>query len=1768
MSYDMIKFRHVVLILLAVLILASTSICVKAATGNITLKWNTSVYNNNTEIMPLMGDVDNDGTQEIIFSSGGNIYSLNGKTGGIEWSIDGSAGSAPELADLNNDGIPEILYGMNGPKVRALNGDGSILWTTVKLKGDGQSQFPLIAYDVDGDGYPNIYFASEDTAPATYSGNISDYNGAFTMLDHNGNVLADTWLFHPCWGGPSLGDYNFDGKFEVYVSDRRSAGYLDGKTAKGLQAFDAHTLEPLWQRPDIQHSSPMPILADVNGDGTLEVVAQKITIKGPMILNASNGKTIADYSNNNLPTHGTGTVYDIDHDGNLEIIMASGYPDSNSTPMDFAVFDLVSGVTEFRPNFTYHASWPPKVGDVTGDGDMEILAGMGNQGSKTASYPVLIYDRNFNLVANISISGSGQLMPVRIYDTDSDGYNEMVVAGLSGKISVFDTLSPTPNPAPRTWVQMYSEYRLGAAEYVDPPGPKAPMIRNESIKDGAEDVSLAPKLSFITNDFQNDLINITFEINDGSGWKVIKTYENVGRGTYAAETEEYVTEFNKQYQWRATTDDGNGHTNQKMFTFFTITPSTSWLLPGWVFRRPITINHTLVAGELNDFPVLINVTLNPDYPKTDGSDILFTSDDGTTKLSHEIEHYDLSSGHLVAWVKVPILSASEDTVLYMYYDNKNAEDQQDPEAVWDENYLAVHHLEETSGLVIDSTAHNNNGVPNGTILDAKGIIDGADQFDGVDDSTVLPAVFTNQSQFTIEGWYSTESKQGYIMAQRDTAFHGAFIQYSSDGNLEFYIDNLIVRRATTTGGSWHYFSATFDGTTARLYTDNNTAITNTVLTPSATWPAQSLYLGNRKAGDRAFQGNLDEIRVSDIARSDEYMRTSYNNQYNPAVFAVPGAEQIGLLKPIIFNVSPSYDEIDLPIDVELSFNLLDNQNNPMDVFVNSSQGTIYTLLNVSNGRHSVHPTDLKYGTAYEWSINVTDGTNWNYQVYKFTTIPAYNLSVTLARGNGSVEKNPTSQQYIRGTEVGLTANPQPGWEFIGWCGDINGNVNPTSIIMNSDKKVSAFFKDPTSLLVDSSFDDSIDSDDLRRDCGLQKWYESRVDKQDMLVLDENDVAGNSGKKARLDESLIGNAYLTQSFAPQSGNLSLQWDIYVDTILDYANADNAARQFVGTDLDGSNPNGKGSERFVVMAFYHENGSTTPGDTMSLLAQRPGNADYNSSQWAIVASDLRMDRWYTIKVELDLTARTYDVYIDGILRASDIPAYANLTSISHISFATWNDGIGTFYVDNVSGQVLSNASVSCIDNDGDGYGDNCDLGADCDDSDSTVHPGAADAICNGVDNDCDLSIDENYVINATSCGIGACAAAGQKTCDAGDEFDNCVAGMPTGDDSNCNGLDENCDGTPDNAYVPTSTTCGVGACAASGQLTCVAGFELDSCAQGLPSTESCDSIDNNCDGAVDEGCSCTDGETRSCGSSNVSVCVYGNQSCVSGQWDVCIGNIEPSPELCDNQDNNCNGQVDEGLFKPASVLDGLCANNTEVCSAGNWSNSVNSYAPVAESCDGLDNNCDGTIDEGCVQNCTESWSCADWTACSGGSQSRICVDSNACNTTINRPIEIQSCVVARGGGGGGGSSFSNEQNWNCGEWSACVNSKQSQVCKHKTQNAEKTNTRSCTETPKPTQPVIVEQEAANVGSGSGAPSLVVESSVSTPSGSNAAGSTIETENAKSDQEDAQAAVPEMTGAVAGATAKGSSIWWLVAIVAVLAVLLSLYFVVKKMARKGQY
>lgn len=134
------------------------------------------------------------------------------------------------------------------------------------------------------------------------------------------------------------------------------------------------------------------------------------------------------------------------------------------------------------------------------------------------------------------------------------------------------------------------------------------------------------------------------------------------------------------------------------------------------------------------------------------------------------------------------------------------------------------------------------------------------------------------------------------------------------------------------------------------------------------------------------------------------------------------------------------------------------------------------------------------------------------------------------------------------------------------------------------------------------------------------------------------------------------------------------------------------------------------------------------------------------------------------------------------------------------------------------------------------------------------------------------------------------------------------------------------------------------------------------------EWCNQRDDNCEGAQDEGCECAMPEVRACGDPIVGECREGVQICdFDGNWSECFGYRGPEPERCDEKDNSCDGQTDEGYDLGVECLVGIGAcgrSGVTVCTDDGLETrcSARPGQPQAEKCDGTDANCDGVQNDG--------------------------------------------------------------------------------------------------------------------------------------------------------------------------------------------------------------
>lgn len=152
--------------------------------------------------------------------------------------------------------------------------------------------------------------------------------------------------------------------------------------------------------------------------------------------------------------------------------------------------------------------------------------------------------------------------------------------------------------------------------------------------------------------------------------------------------------------------------------------------------------------------------------------------------------------------------------------------------------------------------------------------------------------------------------------------------------------------------------------------------------------------------------------------------------------------------------------------------------------------------------------------------------------------------------------------------------------------------------------------------------------------------------------------------------------------------------------------------------------------------------------------------------------------------------------------------------------------------------------------------------------------------------------------------------------------------------------------------------------------------DSSAARFPgNVEVCDNLDNDCDGLIDESL------VKQCGVSTVGICKYGTQSCSFGNWGECRGSVNPQAETCNGLDDDCDGQADEGCectsgqSRTCGLTIGACKFGTQVCTTGVWKDCVGAVSPKTEECSNtIDDDCDGLVDEDCPTPSTQKASAA--------------------------------------------------------------------------------------------------------------------------------------------------------------------------------------------------
>ncbi len=338
------------------------------------------------------------------------------------------------------------------------------------------------------------------------------------------------------------------------------------------------------------------------------------------------------------------------------------------------------------------------------------------------------------------------------------------------------------------------------------------------------------------------------------------------------------------------------------------------------YYRTLTIDH-LQVGTVNNtsqtnFPVLLSGTLS--YLALVGAggkiehagvlnglfvpaDLIFTSDAaGLNLLNWEVASWVAATGDIEVWIKIPTLSHTVDTVIYMFYGDASVTTYQGGAlgAVWDSDFNIVHHFADGVTLALnDSTTNAGNVTVNVGSTAAAGKIDGGVQANN--HMTIPDSSLTRPAHLTFSLWfnYAINAVNYARIVQKGNPGSAPFLSFAifcvatdqtniaaqigfTDGSSDGYVSGA----GHFFAGTWYKLALTFDGTTVVGYL-NGVQVYSNANSRTINYDSTTLAFGGDPSGG-GYAGKYDEFRLSKIARTPDWIITEYNTETSSTFIAV------------------------------------------------------------------------------------------------------------------------------------------------------------------------------------------------------------------------------------------------------------------------------------------------------------------------------------------------------------------------------------------------------------------------------------------------------------------------------------------------------------------------------------------------------------------------------------------------------------------------------------------------------------------------------------------------------------------------------------------------------------------------------------------------------------------------------------------------------------------------------------------------------------------
>ncbi len=400
--------------------------------------------------------------------------------------------------------------------------------------------------------------------------------------------------------------------------------------------------------------------------------------------------------------------------------------------------------------------------------------------------------------------------------------------------------------------------------------------------------------------------------------------------------------------------------------------TNTWYNTNWNRRLKVSINKSQVNGSVANFPVYLKLSDLPaaffDDITNNGADLRITKADGSTLVAREIVWVDrtANAGEL-HFVANGTMTNTANSDFYLYYKNTTAQAPLDNDTygkynVWSNNYIGVWHMQESPTATITNSVTSSlyQGISSGSMTTTDLVncqMGKCSDFDGVDDRITIVSSPTI-SNGSISAWTygsvstGTDSTQGYMglvtsgstgslmFGHNSSVYSGLYIYGGS-----WYGGN----GSTTATSTWYHHTGTFGAGGLKYYKNGARGSSNSNTTALY---GGSLTIGHYFSGYE-FNGEVDEVRISNVQRDGSWIKTEYSNQSSPSSFYSVASVETATdnQAPAVSNFSPLDDSTSVDINTSLLItfdDIIDLQAGNIYIKKSSDDSTVQTIAINSN----------------------------------------------------------------------------------------------------------------------------------------------------------------------------------------------------------------------------------------------------------------------------------------------------------------------------------------------------------------------------------------------------------------------------------------------------------------------------------------------------------------------------------------------------------------------------------------------------------------------------------------------------------------------------------------------------------------------------------------------------------------------------------------------------------------------------------------------------